>query len=225
MLNRRAAREDGFTLVELIITIAIMGVVMSALVGIVFQYLRNSNETSTRLTESTDQQFVSAYWQRDVSSLGVHDVPSAGAIPNSQGIWLGSAPGCSPASGTPIVMFKWNDYKNVSATDANVAWSGASQNMATYYTKSAANSNGTSQTQLWRMRCGDNSSDIVLARYLVGDPVVGCFTATNTPTDCAGATPFPATVEMTITVQDRSQSVHDSTGYSNLLLTAERRQG
>lgn len=219
-------REDGFTLVELVMTVAIVGIIVVALAGVVLQYLATSTQTSTRLNESTDQQFISAYWQQDVSSLGVHGQPTGGSIPASQSVWVGSAPGCAPATGTPVVMFAWNDYKNAPTADPSLAWTAAPQNEATYYTTSSVNANGTSQTQLWRKRCGDTSSDIILARYLTGAPSVSCFDSSGTLLpDCAGFSPFPATVTMTISVQDKSQTVPTSTGYSNLTLTADRRQG
>jgi prepilin-type N-terminal cleavage/methylation domain-containing protein len=225
-LGRRLRREDdGFTLIEMVITVAIIGVIVVALTGVVIGYLRVSNETSTRLKESNDEQFASAYWQQDVSSLGMHGAPSAGVIPPGQGVYLASASGCAPASGTPIVMFTWNDYQGASTTDATLAWTGATQNYATYYTKTVTNANGTTQKQLWRKRCGSTTSDTVLARYLTGTPSVDCYDTAGTPTDCAGTSPFPATVTLTIDVQDKSLAVRNSTGYTNLVLTAQRRQG
>lgn len=225
MLRLRKWSEDGFTLIELVVTVAILGFVVIALTGVVFGYLRTSDETSTRLNESTDQQFISAYWQQDVSSLGSHGAPAGGTVPSSQGVYVGSASGCAPASGNPIIMFSWNDYQTASSTDATLAWTGATQNYSTYYTKSVTNANGTTQKQLWRKRCGGVSSDNVIARYLTADPTTACFDSSGATADCTGTSPFPATVTMTISVQDRSQAVHNSTGYSNLTITAERRQG
>ncbi|HJQ04579.1 MAG TPA: prepilin-type N-terminal cleavage/methylation domain-containing protein [Nocardioides sp.] len=222
---RRRTDESGFTLIELVVTVAILGFVVVALTGVVFGYLRTSNETSTRLNESTDQQFISAYWQQDVSSLGMHGAPAGGSVPNSQGVYMGSAPGCAPALGSPIVMFTWNDYQNAPTANATLAWSTATQNYATYYTKSVTNANGSSQTQLWRKRCGGLSSDIVVARYLTAQPTVTCADSGGASTSCTGSGPFPATVSLNISVQDRSQVVHSNTGYSNLTITAERRQG
>lgn len=225
MLRRRRRGDAGFTLIELVVTVSILGFVVVALTGVVFGYLRTSNETSTRLNESTDQQFISAYWQQDVSSLGLHGAPSGGNIPSSQGVYLGSGPSCAPASGTSLVTFTWNDYQNASTADATLAWTAAIQNYATYYTKSVTNPNGTSQTQLWRKRCGSVSSDTVLAPHLATVPTVACADSSGNSASCTGSSPFPATVSMTMSVQDRSQAVHNSTGYSNLTITAQRRQG
>lgn len=209
----------------MVITVAIIGVIVVALTGVVIGYLKVSNQTNTRLKESNDQQFISAYWQQDVSSLGMHTAPAGGSIPSTQGVYVGSASGCAPASGTPIVMFTWNDYQNAPTADANAAWTSASQNYATYYTKSVTNPNGTTQKQLWRKRCGGVASDNILARYLTADPTVACYDNTGASASCTGASPFPATVSMSISVQDRSLAVPNSTGYSNLVLTAQRRQG
>lgn len=224
MLRISARREDGFTLIELVMTVAILGVVVATLIGVVFSYLRVSTETGTRLNESTDQQFVSAYWQQDVSSLGLHDAPTGGVVPTSQSVWVGSAPGCAPATGTPVVMLSWKDYKNVPSSDPSGAW-GASQNEATYYTQAKTNANGTSQTQLWRRRCGDTTSDFLVARYLTGTPSLTCYDNAGATTACTGSAPLPARLTLSLTVQDRSRPVHNSTGYANMTLTAQRRQG
>lgn len=226
MLTGRRRHEDGFTLIELVITVTILSIITVALVEVVFAYVQNSNSTSTRLNESSDQQFASAYWQQDVSSLGSHGDPSGGTLPSAQGVWTdGSSSGCAPSSGTVIAMFAWKDYGTASTTDPTLAWSGATQNYATYYWKTVTNTNGTQQVQLWRKRCGASNSDFVLARYLTAPPTVGCTDSSGATVSCSVTTPaFPADVSITLTVRDRSLGVPDSTGYTTTL-TAERRQG
>ena len=68
--DRRRRVDDGFTLIEMVLSVAILGIISAALCGVVLQYLQITSDTSARLNESTDQQFISTYWQNDVSSLG-----------------------------------------------------------------------------------------------------------------------------------------------------------
>ena len=70
-LRRRLSPDDGFTLVELVVTVGILGIIVVPLTGVVLAYLRNTVDTEARLTESHDVQFAAAYWQRDVASIGV----------------------------------------------------------------------------------------------------------------------------------------------------------
>lgn len=225
---RRQAREEGFTLIELVISITILTIISAALIGMLFAYLRVSNETNTRLNESTDQQFVSAYWQQDVSSLGSHGVPVNGLATNSQSVWVGSAPGSLPGlcagHSNAVVSLAWSDYQSVPSGDPSGAWTGATSNAVVYYTKVATNSNGTTQQQLWRQRCGGTVSNIIVARHLTAVPTVSCADSSGANTSCTGTNPFPATVSMVLTIQDLRLAVHNSTGYTTTL-TAERRQG
>ena len=87
---RRARGDDGFTLIELVISVAILGIVSAALLGIVFQYVKTTSDTSARLNESTDEQFISTYWQNDVSSLGRRSLALATAtFSTDQSVFVG----------------------------------------------------------------------------------------------------------------------------------------
>jgi prepilin-type N-terminal cleavage/methylation domain-containing protein len=234
MYLERRHRDEGFTLIELLMTIAILSIISVALVGVLLAYLRNANQTNTRLNESSDQQFISAFWQQDVSSVGIHSAPtSGGAINTTSSIWLTgdaapsgvpgacaspSTPAGSSGSPTTVIGFAWNDYQTADATDGTKTWTTATINAAVYFTIPVTNANGTSQVQLWRTRCnGSTSQTNILARYLTATPVATCSTT------CESAT-LPATVSLPITVQDRSLADQTGTGYTSTL-TAERRQG
>ncbi|GGO85570.1 prepilin-type N-terminal cleavage/methylation domain-containing protein [Nocardioides phosphati] len=217
---RRVRSDDGFTLVELLVTISMLTIVMITLTAMVFEFMRQTNETTTRMNESSDQQFVSAYWQQDVSSLGIHGFVSGdlNPLPAEQSVWTNSgAGGCTAAN--PVVTIGWNDYQTGSPTDVLAAWSGASRKYAVYYATTAGG-----QTILHRKRCGGSSTDIVVARFLTEIPTVACADSAGASVSCASTSPLPASVSITLKVQDKGQQVHNSTGYTTVL-TAERRQG
>lgn len=215
----RTRSDDGFTLVELVLAVAILGLISATLVGVVFQYLKVTTATSTRLAESTDQQFVSAYWQQDVSALGRRALSGA-TITTSQSVWVGAAApgGCgSSVPGAVVVSFAWREFQT--GSDPVTAWDGTAQEAA--YVASG--------TVLKRVRCraGVAGPAHTVAHNLVGTPTVTCLdhndAVTETPTaaKCADAA-LPARVSLSINVTDTDAA--STTGYTTTL-TADRRQG
>lgn len=219
LIRRLPRRDEGFTLVEMLMTVAIMGVISAALFGVVFSYFSVNVSTRTRLSESTDQQFVSAYWQQDVSALGSRAL-TGGSVVSSQSVWLGAAApgGCGGSvPGTVVVSFAWREF--ATGSDPATAWNGTAQEVAYVVTGSV----------LKRVRCrsGVAGPAHTVAHNIVGTPTVTCLddddavTVTPTAAKCADAA-LPSRVSMTINVADAAAS--STTGYATTL-TADRRQG
>lgn len=74
MLSRR--REDGFTLVELVIAVAILGVIMMALAAAMIVALKATAESEDRMTGTSDERLASAYFGEDVQ--GANTMASSG---------------------------------------------------------------------------------------------------------------------------------------------------
>jgi prepilin-type N-terminal cleavage/methylation domain-containing protein len=65
--------ERGFTLVELLITISLMGVVSLALGDLLINALREMSATSDRMDLSQDAQLSAVYFAQDVAAVGLRD--------------------------------------------------------------------------------------------------------------------------------------------------------
>lgn len=216
---RRSATDQGFTLVEMMITVTILGIIAVALFGVVIQYLKVAGATRARLSESTDQQFISTYWQNDVSSLGRRDFTprsTTDPVPSLQGVYLGHAgpSNCGTTVGTVVVAFAWSEYPvNAGAPDA--AWTPTAQEVSYVQVGSGA------PYVLQRVRCKETVAGIVegtpltVAHNLTGTPNVTC------DTTCTAATP-PNRVSMEFTVRESSEA--GSAGYTTTV-SADRRQG
>lgn len=211
--HRRPTRaDDGFTLIEMVLSVAILGIISAALSGVMLQYLQTTKDTSARLNESTDQQFISAYWQNDVSSLGRQTLNASSALTPGQSVFVGSAgpAGCGTSVGTVAVAFAWNEF-NVNASNPANAWDTTPHEVA-YVTIPSSG-----RLVLKRVRCRNGAADQpqTVAHNLTATPAVACDTA------CGAATP-PNRVSMTFTVKDAKNA--NSQGYTTTL-SADRRQG
>lgn len=76
--HARARRAgEGFTLIELVIAVAILGIVMSAICAAMVTALRANQETKARLAKSGDVQFSSTWFADDIA--GANTVSAGGA--------------------------------------------------------------------------------------------------------------------------------------------------
>lgn len=212
---RRLRNDEGFTLIEMVMTVAILGVIAVVLFGVVIQYLKVSGATRSRLAESTDQQFISTYWQADVSSLGRRSfTPSdvSNPVPSSQSVYVGAAgpSSCGSTVGTVVVAFAWTEFPVNAPNPAN-AWTVSAQEV------SYVRVGGSAPYKLQRVRCkgGVEAAPLTVAHNLTGTPTITC------DSTCTAASP-PNRVSMQFVVQDIAEA--GSTGYTTTV-TADRRQG
>jgi prepilin-type N-terminal cleavage/methylation domain-containing protein len=188
MLTRRSpARADGgFTLVELIVSIAVLGVVAAGLTALMLGALTTNRQTATRLTESRDIQFATAYLADDVQ--GATSVVS------------GVTARCG--TGTAVLELRGASY---------TAGSLAARVTVVSYVLQTPTVDGVPTGQLHRLACEADAqpapaypltpaSDITVARSLVpADPVVAC-----APAPCSAAT---SQVSLTLTSISGDQQV------------------
>lgn len=79
MLSR--AGDDGFTLVELLISVTILGVLLSAVSGVTLVAIRTAGTSDIRLAESTDLMRATTFFSGDVQSaksVATATVPKCG---------------------------------------------------------------------------------------------------------------------------------------------------
>jgi prepilin-type N-terminal cleavage/methylation domain-containing protein len=202
---RTLRQEDGFTLIEMIVNVAIIGIIGSALTGVVLSYLKTTADTESRLVESHDVQFAAAYWQRDVASIGVRSYDSGTkTFPLQQSVNV--TPSCTLPAGTPVVTLAWSEY---TASDSTAA--------PTTITVSYVAETDTSGYNLLRTRCTGSTRDssFEVMHSLNAIPTVTCNVT------CTGAPNVPTVVELNLSVLDP-----DRNGGTALTatLSGERRQ-
>ncbi|TDD18387.1 prepilin-type N-terminal cleavage/methylation domain-containing protein [Kribbella turkmenica] len=113
--------EQGFTLVELLITMTLMGVVSLALADLVINSLRQMSATSDRLDMAQDAQLGATYFSRDVAAVGLRDysaVAADGSLPFKPSVQLDAAftdggYTCGPAPEAAVRLLA--DYWDASA--------------------------------------------------------------------------------------------------------------
>lgn len=199
-MSRRLRSDAGFTLLELVIAIVIMGVITIPLANFVIAYFQNYTQTEARFSESHDVQIASAYFSQDVSNLGVRSSYTSTAF--QQSVWTTGFPAafCGQSTGTALLLIKWSDpvdYTQVHSV-AYVANSGT----------------------LRRVYCavGTTNTSVTTMVHNLVYPDSGNTSPVTCSPDCSGA---PTSVTLTLSIRASGDS---SIWAPRPVLTAQRRQ-
>ncbi len=186
-------REEGFTLIELIISITILGILMAAVSAAMMVGLSTNATTGTRLDESRDEQFIAAYFSADAQ----------GAKTIKAGVGVVATCKFPGGGGTLVVEFVGEDFSDDAAltlTPRTVS-----------YLRRPSPDGGTEE--LHRLVCVGGAAnpgpgeDTTLARNLTpGDWSAGCIFAPLPIGTCVGArvTMRSGSLEYTLTAYKRT---------------------
>jgi prepilin-type N-terminal cleavage/methylation domain-containing protein len=207
VLSRRS--DAGFTVVELLVVIVILGVIAAPIANVVIGAIRNTDATSARLAVSHDAQQSAAFFAQDVAAVGLRDYSGQianGAVPYSPSVQLGAAYDaggqvCGTAA-TPVSLVR------LLSDDWDTTTPAATRRTAivAYY---------LAGTELHRLRCLGSAapvSDAVVAHNVqAGTPAVTCSST------CTAAA-VPLWVKLTFTAVARNADPYPIT------LFGQRRQ-
>jgi prepilin-type N-terminal cleavage/methylation domain-containing protein len=211
---RRVRGEAGFTLVELLVAIVIMGIITVPLSDVVISALKHTGTTSDRLALSHDAQISSSYFARDVAALGLRTKTGwtfGGAMPYKPSVQLDAAynadgytcgTSATPSAAIRLLSDNWTTQSDPPPTD-----------VVAYYLKPAGD-----VSELHRIKCVGSSStpesDVVLAHNVKpGSVTVTC----SSPSTC---TDKPVPEQITVQFLATKPSVGDY----QITLNGQRRQ-
>jgi prepilin-type N-terminal cleavage/methylation domain-containing protein len=224
----RPRRDGGFTLVEVLITVVIMGFITLPLGNLMVAFVRATTYTTARLNESHDAQVAAAYFAQDVASVGRRDPANDNLL---QSVWQGATTSGAPyacvvpVGGTPVLLMAWDDFTWDESTSKRVR-----SIVEVAYTAETASVGTGSEYRLVRRHCSALStttgtvspdSTFVLARSLSQrvPPTTSCSNLPLTLTLCTAAA-VPNTITMVLKIQD---ALNTGSAY-DVTLTGQRRQ-
>lgn len=103
--EREIDSQAGFTLIEVLLTVVISGILISALTLGILTYIKGASATSALLSETGELQIAASHFATDVQSAESLTVPPAGA--------------CNTTPATPgaaMVDLRWRDWTTPTAS-------------------------------------------------------------------------------------------------------------
>src|SRR5262245_52959102 len=142
-------RDDaGFTLIELIIAVVILGVIIVPLTGAIIDGLNTTTEAQSRLSETRSPMFSSVFFADDAQSVDPGGIQVGG-----------SSPACTTGSGQNVVSFTWLE-----------SGSGAPTQYRSSYVIQTAGGKST----LVRNYCHGGSTDTITIAPVLGPALSQC---------------------------------------------------
>ncbi|HWB35013.1 MAG TPA: prepilin-type N-terminal cleavage/methylation domain-containing protein [Rugosimonospora sp.] len=206
-LRRFTRRDDsGFTLVELLVAIIIMGIITAPLATGLILFFQRSGDTTQRLAVDHDVQIVSTYWAQDIQTLGRRDWTTLALKAPAIELPHGGAGTyrCGPTS---------NWYVHLLSDATAAAPSGppaAPTQVVVAYAKEVVGG----ENQLHRVVCRGSTtvSDTVMAHDL-SSVAITC----ASPSNCESTSSVPQTVTLKLVLKDNSTT-------DTVTLIGQRRQ-
>ena len=112
--SERPEDRDGFTLIEVITAIVLLGIIMVPLTAAFIQGIRRSTDVEQRLTRSANQERITSWWTKDVNNVdpqGVNDPDATCPDPTS-----------IPGTETALVSFSWDTQTGPNVAPKSASW-------------------------------------------------------------------------------------------------------
>jgi len=180
VLRRR--RDDGFTLVELLLAVGILGILLAAITSAMFVALRATASTTVRLAESNDGLFLATYFGDDVQG--------------AKTVTVGTTAKCGTSAGTAVVEFVGQDF----ADDTSYA---TRTTVVTYVLRTVTVS-GTTSRQLRRLLCAAATDSPTYPLTPTAEITVADRLSSTAPAVTCGSAGCAAFSEVSMTMQEES---------------------
>ena len=173
MALTKASRSEGFTLVEVLISMVILGVILTPLVSSFILGIATTSASNANTVNSSDAQNVSAFFSSDVASAETAS--------------LATGCGTSGAGSTEVLLLDLG----TGATPRYVSY------VATSDPTSAAAQGYSQLYTLSRVTC--DSSKTALKSVFVALTMFSAAKATCAPVECTSADSKPSTIQLDVT--------------------------